>query len=167
MKISIVTVCYNSKDFIRQTIESVALQDYSDIEHVVIDGGSTDGTVQILQEFKDKITYISEPDKGIYDAMNKGVKLASGEVIGTLGAGDFYPNNQVISIYYTVKPKHSFEPSQSGFKISHKPFDFEVKKEGAQTMRWVELDKISENDFTFIIDKRIGEMLNNSWKQLF
>jgi glycosyltransferase involved in cell wall biosynthesis len=97
LKISIITVCFNSKDFIRQTIESVAKQDYYDIEHVVIDGGSTDGTVKILQEFKDKINYISEPDKGIYDAMNKGVKLASGEIIGTLGAGDFYPNNQVSS----------------------------------------------------------------------
>ncbi|MES2796018.1 MAG: glycosyltransferase family 2 protein [Bacteroidota bacterium] len=96
MKISIVTVCYNSKNFIRQTLESVATQDYPNIEHVVIDGGSNDGTVEILNEYKDRIIFISEPDKGIYEAMNKGVKLATGEVIGTLGAGDFYPNNQVI-----------------------------------------------------------------------
>jgi glycosyltransferase involved in cell wall biosynthesis len=96
LKISVITVCYNSKNFIRQTLESVAAQNYSEIEHVVIDGGSTDGTVEILKEYKDKIKFISEPDKGIYDAMNKGVKLATGFAIGTLGAGDFYPNNEVI-----------------------------------------------------------------------
>ncbi len=79
----------------------------------------------------------------------------------------FSVNNQVISIYYKVKPKSEFNPLELACKISSKPFDFEKKKEGAQTMRWIELNKISENDFTFIIDKRIGEMLNNSWKQLF
>lgn len=79
----------------------------------------------------------------------------------------FSINNQVISIYYTVKPKSELNLSELAFKISSKPFDFEKKKDGAQTMRWIELNKISENDFTFIIDKRIGEMLNNSWKQLF
>jgi glycosyltransferase involved in cell wall biosynthesis len=97
LKISIVTVCYNSKDLIRKTIESVATQDYQNIEHIVVDGGSNDGTVEILKEYSGKINWISEPDKGIYDAMNKGVKLATGDAIGTLGAGDFYPNNQVIS----------------------------------------------------------------------
>jgi glycosyltransferase involved in cell wall biosynthesis len=97
LKISIITVCFNSKDFIQQTIDSVAAQTYPNIEHVVIDGGSTDGTVAILEANKHKINYISEPDKGIYDAMNKGVKLATGDAIGTLGAGDFYPNNSVIS----------------------------------------------------------------------
>jgi glycosyltransferase involved in cell wall biosynthesis len=97
LKISIITVCFNSKDFIRKTLETVASQDYQNIEHVVVDGGSTDGTVAILKEYKSKIVFISEPDKGIYDAMNKGVKLATGDAIGTLGAGDFYPNNQVIS----------------------------------------------------------------------
>ncbi len=97
MKVTIVTVCFNSKNFIQKTIDTVAQQTYGNIEHVIIDGGSTDGTVAILENNSEKIRYISEPDKGIYDAMNKGVKLATGEVIGTLGAGDFYPNNKVIS----------------------------------------------------------------------
>lgn len=96
-KISIITVCFNTVGQIRHTIEAVAGQDYPNIEHIVIDGGSTDGTVTILEEYAGKIKYISESDKGIYDAMNKGVKLASGHAIGTLGAGDFYPNAQVIS----------------------------------------------------------------------
>ena len=71
----------------------------------------------------------------------------------------FSNNNQVISIYYVVKPK-----SQLDFKVASKPFDFMKKKDGAQSMRWIDLAKVSENDFTFIIDKRIGDMLNNSWK---
>lgn len=97
LKISIITVCFNTVQQIRHTIESVAGQTYPNIEHIIIDGGSTDGTVEILKEYAGKIKYISEPDKGIYDAMNKGVKLATGFAIGTLGAGDFYPNTQVIS----------------------------------------------------------------------
>ncbi|MBI3521288.1 MAG: NUDIX domain-containing protein [Bacteroidetes bacterium] len=71
----------------------------------------------------------------------------------------FSVNNQVISIYYTVKAKGDFD-----FPVTDKPFNFPKKKEGAQALRWVALNKISEHDFTFIIDKRIGEMLNNNWK---
>jgi glycosyltransferase involved in cell wall biosynthesis len=96
LKISIITVCFNSKNFIQQTMQSVANQQYSNVEHIIIDGGSTDGTLELIKNFKGKINFISEPDKGIYDAMNKGVKLASGDAIGTLGAGDFYPNNDVL-----------------------------------------------------------------------
>jgi ADP-ribose pyrophosphatase YjhB (NUDIX family) len=92
------------------------------------------------------------------------------EVVSHFYTTDFFVNsafsinNQVISIYYTVKAKMEFNPKSAGFKIASKTFDFDKKKEGAQSMRWVDLDKISENDFTFIIDKRIGEMLNNNWK---
>ena len=90
------------------------------------------------------------------------------EVISHFYTTDFFvnsafsANNQIISIYYTVKPIAAFIPQNEDFKISSKPFDFDVKKEGAQSMRWIALDKISENDFTFIIDKRIGEMLYNN-----
>jgi glycosyltransferase involved in cell wall biosynthesis len=97
MKISIITVSFNSAKTIRQTIESVLSQDYSDLEYIVVDGASKDGTVDILKEYEGKIKYISEPDKGIYDALNKGVKLATGEIIGTIGGDDFYPNTHVIS----------------------------------------------------------------------
>lgn len=97
MKISIITVSFNSAKTIRQTIESVLAQDYTDLEYIVIDGNSKDETVNILKSFQGKIKFISEPDKGIYDAMNKGVKMATGEVIGTIGSDDFYPNNQIIS----------------------------------------------------------------------
>ena len=103
MKISIITVSFNSAKTIRQTIESVLAQDYEDLEYIVIDGASRDGTVEILESFGDKIKFISEPDKGIYDALNKGVKVVTGEVVGTIRGDDFYPNSYVVS--------HIFLPS--------------------------------------------------------
>lgn len=97
MKISIVTVCYNAVKTIEQTIESVLAQSYNDFEYIVVDGGSGDGTVAVLEKYKDRIRYISEKDQGIYDAMNKGVVMATGEVIGIIGADDFYPDTEVLS----------------------------------------------------------------------
>ncbi|UBM57897.1 glycosyltransferase [Marinilongibacter aquaticus] len=96
MKISIVTAAFNNVDTIAHCIQSLQNQTFKEVEHVIIDGGSTDGTLDILEQYKDQIVYISEPDKGIYDALNKGLKLASGQVIGTLGADDFYPNNDIL-----------------------------------------------------------------------
>ena len=85
MKISIITVVYNGASTIADCISSVISQTYPDIEYIVIDGNSTDGTQRVIESFGDKIDiFRSEPDKGIYDAMNKGIKLASGEVIGLL-----------------------------------------------------------------------------------
>jgi glycosyltransferase involved in cell wall biosynthesis len=97
MKVSIVTVCYNSEATIRDTIESVLAQSYPDIEYIVVDGASSDRTMAIVDEYKDRIaSAISEPDKGIYDAMNKGIKLATGDVVGILNSDDFYQNNDVV-----------------------------------------------------------------------
>ncbi len=97
MKISIITVVRNNQDTIRDAIESVLNQTYKDIEYIIIDGASTDKTLEIINEYKDKISkIISEPDRGIYDAMNKGLALASGEVVGILNSDDFYINNLVI-----------------------------------------------------------------------
>ncbi|HSD07321.1 glycosyltransferase family 2 protein [Flavobacterium sp.] len=87
--ISIITVSYNVVNTIEQTILSVVNQDFEDYEYIIIDGGSTDGTVEIIKKYQDKITYwLSEPDKGIYDAMNKGVRLAKGEWVNFMNAGD-------------------------------------------------------------------------------
>lgn len=97
MKISIVTAAFNSAATIKDTIESVLSQDYPNIEYIVADGGSKDGTVEILKSYGDKIKWISEKDSGIYDAMNKGVKMATGDAIGVVGSDDFYPDNQAIS----------------------------------------------------------------------
>jgi len=98
LKISIVTVTYNSSDFISHCLKSVKLQNYNNIEHIVIDGASTDNTLSILKNNKKQLsTLISEPDKGIYDAMNKGIKISTGDIIGFLNSDDFYSNNEVLS----------------------------------------------------------------------
>ena len=94
MKISIITVCFNSETTIRDTIESVLSQEYPDIEYIVVDGLSTDTTIDIVNEYKGKISkVISEPDQGIYDAMNKGVKYSTGDVVGILNSDDFFENS--------------------------------------------------------------------------
>ena len=100
MKISIITVCYNSASTINATIESVLSQTYSDIDYIVIDGKSNDDTVSIIKEyepkFKGRMKWISEPDNGLYDAMNKGILISSGEIIGILNSDDVYYDNNVI-----------------------------------------------------------------------
>ena len=97
MKISIITVCYNSEETISDTIQSVLSQDYKDVEYIIVDGKSTDRTLEIIQSIKSRIKLISEKDRGIYDAMNKGINIASGDVIGILNADDVYKNNQVLT----------------------------------------------------------------------
>lgn len=97
MKISVVTVSYNAARTIADTIASVQAQDYPQVEHVIIDGASTDGTQAIIEEMADARTvFVSEPDRGLYDAMNKGIARASGDVIGVLNADDFYANDRVL-----------------------------------------------------------------------
>jgi len=98
VKITIITVCYNSGKTIEETLQSVKAQRYSNVEYIIIDGGSTDNTLEIIQSFRSNIhQIISEPDKGIYDAMNKGIALATGDVIGLLNADDIYANDNVLT----------------------------------------------------------------------
>ncbi|MEM9678884.1 MAG: glycosyltransferase family 2 protein [Bacteroidota bacterium] len=98
MKISIITVSYNSARFIEDAILSVHSQDHDDIEYIVVDGNSSDGTVDLIKKHADKISHwISEPDKGMYDAMNKGIKHATGDIVGILNSDDLYNSRDVIS----------------------------------------------------------------------
>jgi len=126
MKISIITVCYNSETYIRMTIESILFQSYKDIEYILIDGNSKDHTLDIIKSYKsvfgERMKCISEPDGGIYDAMNKGIQMATGNIIGILNSDDFYTskdalkeivqcfeNNDVDSLYaqlYCVLPQN-------------------------------------------------------------
>ena len=103
VKVSIITVSLNSDKTIEQTILSVLHQTYQNIEYLIIDGGSTDGTIEIIQKYADRITYFfSEPDKGLYDAMNKGIKKAQGELIGIINSDDWYELDAVetaVSLY--------------------------------------------------------------------
>ncbi|MBE9028900.1 glycosyltransferase [filamentous cyanobacterium LEGE 11480] len=98
MKVSIITAAYNSEKTLRDTIVSVLSQDYPDIEYIVVDGASNDQTGEIVRSFGDQIAqFVSEPDRGMYDAMNKGIALATGDVIGILNSDDFYADATVIS----------------------------------------------------------------------
>ena len=97
MKISIITVVLNAAATIEDTLRSVAFQTYPEIEHIVVDGGSMDGTLEIIQRHRVRIaTLISEPDCGIYGAMNKGIAAASGDIVGTLNADDMYVDEHVL-----------------------------------------------------------------------
>lgn len=97
MKISIITVCYNAENTIAGTIQSVLSQTYDNVEYIIIDGASTDKTVDIITQYKDKLScFITEPDKGIYDAMNKGISKATGDIVGILNADDFYMDEDVL-----------------------------------------------------------------------
>jgi glycosyltransferase involved in cell wall biosynthesis len=98
MKISVITVCYNSVRTLERSLQSVAEQDWSAIEHIVIDGASTDGTKEILERFSSRLAYlVSEPDNGIYDAMNKGLARATGDIVCFLNADDQYACANVLS----------------------------------------------------------------------
>ena len=98
MKISIITVVYNRAATIERAIRSVLGQSYTNIEYIIVDGASKDGTAEIIQQYKDRIhTVVSEKDNGMYDALNKGIRLATGDVVGILHADDEFANDQVLA----------------------------------------------------------------------
>ena len=98
MKVSVITVVHNCADTIEDAIRSVATQDYPDVEHIIVDGASTDGTLDVIKRHSATVAKsVSEADKGLYDAMNKGIGIAAGEVIGFLNADDVYVNSHVLS----------------------------------------------------------------------
>ena len=102
MKVSIITATYNSVKTLKDTMESVLHQSYDDIEYIIVDGASTDGTLEIIksyeQKFSGRLKYISEPDKGLYDAMNKGILMATGDIVGILNSDDFLNDVGIISM---------------------------------------------------------------------
>jgi len=97
LKITIITVCFNSSGTILDTLRSIYSQEMQDLQHIIIDGGSTDGTIQLIEDFGRYDILVSEKDSGIYDAMNKGIRLAKGEIIGFLNSDDFYAGNEVLN----------------------------------------------------------------------
>ena len=123
--ITIVTIVYNAVSTIENTILSIIGQTYSNIEYIIIDGGSTDGTKDIIKKYENKVAkWISEPDKGIYDAMNKGIKMATGEWINFMNAGDtFYHSNTIDNI---------FSDNLSNYDVVY----------GAVNMKYEDFDKI-------------------------
>lgn len=102
--LTIITVCFNIKDEIERTCQSIVNQTWQNFEWIVIDGGSTDGTVDILKKYSDRINIlVSEPDKGIYNAMNKGIKLSHGEWLNFMNGGDRFTSNDVLKEVFSGK----------------------------------------------------------------
>jgi len=99
IKISLITVTFNAESTIEKCIRSVIGQTHKNVEYIIIDGGSSDNTVQIINNSKNNIHhFLSEPDRGIYDAMNKGIKLATGDIVGMLNADDYFADNEVLAV---------------------------------------------------------------------
>jgi len=143
MKVSIITVTYNCKPFILDCINSVIAQTYKNIEHIIVDGASDDGTVPLLNSKRDYFSsYVSEKDKGIYDAMNKGIKKSRGEVIGFLNSDDFYANNKVIS--NVVK---EFE-GNAKIEACYADLIYVDKLDTSKTIRYVKSSKFKEGLFS-------------------
>jgi len=174
--ISIITIVYNGKKYIEQTIQSVINQTYKNIEYIIIDGGSIDGTLDIIKQYEEHISYwVSEPDKGLYDAMNKGIGIAKGKLIGMINSDDWYEldaveimaeaykDNPTKSIFHadrydidddgnrTVK---KFHPSAFKFKYYgmtyHHPSMFITKDEYKKHLYNIKL--IALSDYQFILE---------------
>lgn len=137
MKISVITVCYNAEKTIENTIKSVINQNYKDLEYIIIDGGSTDGTASLIAKYQENfpITFISEPDKGIYDAMNKGANLASGDYLNFMNSGDSFFNNTVISDAIPFLEK-SYDIVYGNVEVIYKNFKL-IKKEPEPKYLWM------------------------------
>ena len=121
--ITIITITYNAELTIENTILSIINQTYSNIEYIIIDGGSTDGTIDIIKKYENKISkWISEPDKGIYDAMNKGIKMATGEWINFMNAGDTFYHTNTIDMVFSNNVSN-YDVVYGGVNMKYENFD--------------------------------------------
>lgn len=115
MKISLITATYNSAETLRDTMQSVLNQTFKNVDYIIVDGGSKDGTMDIVKEFEPlfegRLLWVSEPDKGIYDAMNKGVRMAQGDIVGILNSDDFFASDKVLE---TVNNAFTKNPTIEG-----------------------------------------------------
>jgi glycosyltransferase involved in cell wall biosynthesis len=110
MKVTIITAAYNAAKTIDETLNSVARQSHPNVEHIIVNGASTDGTLSIIEQYRDKLAaVVSGPDHGVYDAMNKGLALASGEVVGFLNADDVYASNDVLSRVVSIMEREGLD----------------------------------------------------------
>jgi glycosyltransferase involved in cell wall biosynthesis len=166
--ISIVTVVYNGEKYLEQTIQSVINQTYKNIEYIIIDGGSTDGTLEIVKKYSEHISYwVSEPDKGLYDAMNKGIGIAKGKIIGIVNSDDWYELDtidNVVNNYLKYPDKKIFHGDMNiinelNEKKLHKfnPSEFKLKYYGT-----------TYNHPTFFVtnDEYVEHIYNNSLRSV-
>lgn len=146
MIISLITVSYNSSKTIADTIESVLYQSYPDIEYIIVDGNSTDVTLEIIKSYEPKFNgrmrWISEPDKGLYDAMNKGIQMATGDVVGIINSDDFYHRKDIIS-----QVSKSFE--DEAVQLVYGDVRFVTENDLNKTIRYYSSKKFNPSLFRF------------------
>lgn len=143
MKVSIITVVFNGEKTIKDTIDSIQDQSFKNIEHIIIDGGSTDDTVNIVKSYGDKISkFISEKDDGLYDAMNKGINLASGNIVGILNSDDLYINEFTIE-----KITHEF--LQKGCDSVYGDLVYVKENNTEKVIRYYDSSNFNPNKFAY------------------
>lgn len=168
--VTIITVVFNSERYLEQTIQSVIDQTYDNVEYIIIDGGSTDGTLNIIKKYEQVIDYwLSEPDQGIYDAMNKGIKLATGQIIGLLNSGDLYTSNCIQEVVHLYN-KNQFHPkliiSGAMYRFDQKhdiKFKLVKKQEDVEKIN----QKMSLNHPATFVSKKVYEtvgLFDNNYK---
>lgn len=146
-KVSVITISYNNAEGLKRSIDSVVSQDFADYEYIIIDGGSSDDSRQIIESYSDRITYwVSEPDKGVYNAMNKGITIAKGEYLHFLNSGDIYASDKVLS---TVFSKEYTDPLIRGVQICNY---------GNRTERW---ENLGNREIT-VYDMFVNTMLHQA-----
>lgn len=144
MKITLITVCYNSESTIKDTLESVLKQTYKNYEYLIIDGKSNDKTLEIVKsyepKFNKKLKYISEKDKGLYDAMNKGIKMASGDIIGIINSDDVLATKDTLEIIINTFKKEKCDATYSNLEIKDEKLEKVVRvfnsKKGNYKLGW-------------------------------
>ncbi|SES15164.1 glycosyltransferase family 2 protein [Pedobacter rhizosphaerae] len=143
MKISIITVVYNGEKYLRDCIESVIGQTYQEIEYIIVDGKSTDGTCAIIQQYRSNIQhFISEPDKGLYDALNKGIALASGDIVGILNADDQLAGNHIIeAVAKTFKENKAVDGVYGDLDYIHPSEGTIIRKWRSKQANWRDIQK--------------------------
>ncbi|WP_421940900.1 glycosyltransferase family 2 protein [Pedobacter sp.] len=143
MKISIITVVYNGEKYLQDCIESVITQNYPEIEYIVIDGKSTDGTLAIIQQYRGHIQhFVSEKDKGLYDALNKGIALATGAVVGILNADDRLADNSIIAqVVNAFKASENTEGVYGDLNYIHPDNGEIIRKWRSKQANWLDIEK--------------------------
>lgn len=166
-KVSIITVVYNNKVNFIKTLESVKAQDYSNLEYIVIDGGSTDGTLDVIKQNESLISkWISEPDKGIYDAMNKGIELATGEYIWFLNGGDMiYSDNILNEIFSGVRKAYVYYGETELVDDEGKSYGKRKLKTPPENLSWKNMiDGMTVSHQSMIIKKEIIPMYDLKYR---